>query len=219
MNTTQLLVTRILEQADRYQWSYQGLGMLRLYLSKDVRLHIWCPSRAVENVSTIHNHPWYFESEIVCGWIVNRIWNHYTHGTGDTHMLGRIRCGEGGGLVSDFVPRPVCLRSREQSRVAGDKYTEEASVLHESLPDEGTVTIVTRRPLADPDHATVCWPIGTEWVSAEPRPATANEVTIFTNAALERMKKDAEHETNPDILGPLCIHSKVKQFCLICVER
>ena len=212
MNTTQLLVTRILEQGNRYRWSYQGLGMLRLYLSSDVRMHIWCPRFAVKNVSTIHSHPWDFESEIVCGWVVNRIWDVAFDGFGTswkpnhirdayavdppTHTLGRIRCGEGGGLVPDFAPRPVRLRSREHSYVAGDKYTEEALLLHESFPEDGTVTIVTRRPLPDPDHATVCWPIGEEWVSAEPRPATANEVAIFTNAALERMKEDAKHADN-----------------------
>lgn len=214
MNTTQLLVARILERALNYQWSYQGLGMLRLYLSKDVRVHIWCPRLAVKNVSTIHDHPWDFDSEIVCGWIVNRIWEVKFDGYGrswkpkkdpskdpfavepPTHMMGRIRCGEGGGLVPDFVPLPVRLRSRERSYVAGDKYTEAASLLHESLPEEGTVTIITRRPKPDPDHAIVCWPIGTEWVSAEPRPASSNEIEIFANAALERMREDAKHADN-----------------------
>jgi hypothetical protein len=48
---TKALVKNILEKATSYKWSLQGFGMLRLYLSKDVRMHVWHPDFAVKKVS------------------------------------------------------------------------------------------------------------------------------------------------------------------------
>lgn len=188
MTTTQLLVRRLLEQAEHLEWSIQGMGMLRHYLSREVRLHIWDSRFRVPNVSTIHDHPWDFESEIVCGSLVNRF--YYEIGGEPTHTRSKIRCGVGGGLVHAEhcgEERPVRLHSRDVRYAVGERYHEVAEALHETLPEDGTVTLVTRKFRPDTEHALVCYPIGTSWVSAEPRKATHNEVYDITRRALERL--------------------------------
>lgn len=67
------LSTAIADAADgrRNDWSTQGLGMLRLYLSREVRLHVWHSAFRVPSVSDIHDHPWDFRSDIVCGSVRN----------------------------------------------------------------------------------------------------------------------------------------------------
>jgi hypothetical protein len=192
MNSQQLLVVKLLENADRLEWSAQGLGMLRTYLSKEVRLHIWHSSLRVPNVSKIHNHPWDFRSEVVVGEIVNRVYR--PGGASPTHTMGTIRCGVGGGLVraehsGTSSELPVRLVLTENSTYpAGTSYSERADELHETEASDGTVTIVTRSFKADTEHATVCYPLGTSWVSAEPRPATRDEVQKVLAVALARLR-------------------------------
>lgn len=160
--------------AEGREWTWQGLGMLRLYLSKRYRMHIWAPSRAVPYVSTLHTHPWDFTSHVVAGVLTNYIYEY--HGEGDTYCEGRIKCGAGGGLVNE-PPKTVRLKLAHVQTVRdGNSYGEKAEQIHVSFPSEGTVTIVDRTFKSDADHALVFWRYGTKWVSAEPRPATEEEV-------------------------------------------
>lgn len=64
----------ILENADKFEWSVQGLGMFRLYLDETTRLHIWSKDFKVLDVSEIHNHPWDFTSDILLGQVSNTIY-------------------------------------------------------------------------------------------------------------------------------------------------
>ncbi len=70
-NVTQSLALKLLETSavrpEAFEWSLQGFGMLRLYLSKEVRLHVWDDRYAVKNVTTIHTHPWHFRSTVLFG--------------------------------------------------------------------------------------------------------------------------------------------------------
>lgn len=189
MNTTQLLVQRILETADRFEWTLQGFGMLRMYLSKEVRLHIWLNGFAVPNVSRIHDHPWDFESEIVCGQIRKLVYGRSQAGE-PTFTEARILCGTGGHLIagSEKPARLVIDRGLSGTYNPGNRYREVAEALHETIPKNGTVTIVTRKFKQDTEHATVCYPIGTPWVSAEPRPATKYEIDGFAATALQVLR-------------------------------
>jgi hypothetical protein len=65
----------------------------------------------------------------------------------------------------------------------GSSYSEQAHEIHLSDPARGTITIVKRKKLPDPDHALVFWELG-EWVSAEPHPATPTEILDITSMAL-----------------------------------
>lgn len=206
LTTTQLLVQSVL-RCPRMEWSIQGFGMLRAYLSKEVRLHVWNPEFAVPNVSSIHDHPWSFVSEVVCGEIENHRYSVHRRmadgrmrddpeypiqGTypdaADTHLCAVIRCGTGGGIdkaCNVGGPEPRTLVPWSPFRyTAGQRYDQMASDVHETHALAGTVTIITRKFQADTEHARVFFPLGTEWVSAEPRPANAGEVRAFTEPAL-----------------------------------
>lgn len=175
-----LLLRAILEQPTAFDWSLQGFGMFRLYLSREARLHLWDPRFAVENVSTLHTHPWDFTSTVIAGRIEDHV---YRIEPGDpTHVEQRIVCGSGGCAVGEpgavrLVPAFV------RSVRAGESYTLRSDEIHESRPEPGTVTIIRRTFKADTEHANVYHPIGTPWVSAEPRKAAAAEVISMAEIA------------------------------------
>lgn len=183
MNPTKQLVKTILENALAFKWSIQGLGMLRLYLSSEVRLHVWDSRYAVPNVSTLHDHPWSFDSLIVAGWI-----NQYRYRVdveGDEFLFAILQCGPGG--CAKTAPTPIrLLKGRCESYEEGQTYHQRHDEIHQSLPEDGTVTIVTRTFREDTEHARVFWSTGTDWVSAEPRPATPEEVARITSDSLAR---------------------------------
>jgi hypothetical protein len=158
--------------------------MLRLYLSTETRLHVWDTRFAVPDVSTIHNHPWSFESYIVAGAIKQR--RYIVSPDGKPFNVSTILAGPGGGLRT--APQPVKLEAQDLEVYGeGDSYTQTTDEIHWSMPEDGTVTLVTRRFVkADRDHARVFWPAGADWVSAEPRPATSREIHEIMSRALER---------------------------------
>lgn len=195
-------VRDLLEDPYDRTWTYQGFGMLRTYAGppgdETIRLNVWSPAHAVENVSVIHDHPWDFTSLIVCGALTNhtfRLPRQRGTGAGDLDALSHrrrtyrsvtLRTGEGGGPVNP--PSDVDLiENGPLTYHAGSEYRQHHVQLHwtEALP--GTVTINDREPVERPGGkvATVCWSEG-EWVSAEPRPATIAEIGAFAELALGR---------------------------------
>lgn len=192
MSVTKLLVKKILEHPRDYEWSFQGLGMLRCYLSREVRLHVWDPRLAVSNVSIIHTHPWNFESHVVAGRLIDTVYTETPLlANGLTHHKQTIQCGLGacvhGPMIDVRLIKRGDLTVGDSLGVIGyqTSYTRFRSAIHESRPEPGTVTIVERQFDDDTEHAYVYWPIGTQWVSAEPRPATSAEVVSMTVTALE----------------------------------
>lgn len=186
---TRLLVTHLLEDAAdgvRADWTLQGLGMLRLYLSPTVRLHVWDSAEAYPGASKLHDHPWDFTSHIILGRLVNvRYERRPLRGGRPTHHMQTIVCGEGGCSLGDVTD----VEMREESRFvyeAGQSYSQISTIVHESIPEDGTVTIIERVMHEDTEHARVFSDYGTEWVSAEPRPATPDEVKRMTRKALAR---------------------------------
>lgn len=178
---TKACVKSILAHADAFEWSLQGLGMLRLYLEPQTRLHVWSAAAAVKEVSEVHTHPWHFRSVIVAGVLYNQ--RYTTHPDGVPYLRQELLCGPGGRLKGN--PQPILLQAEPIERyTAGECYAQSADVRHKSTPEDGTVTIIERAPAGDPDHAEVFWRAGTEWVSAEPRPATPEEVRNITRNAL-----------------------------------
>ena len=186
---TKPLVKALLEKAEQYEWSTQGLGMMRLYLAPEIRLHVWTEAQRAESVSELHTHPWDFESTVIAG----RVRNHrFIESDGTSQETGgaiprmkqQIYCGEGGGLVGEPAE---CFLAEQPTEILeeGDVYTQRADEIHKSRPENGTVTIIERHFVkADRDHALVYWPRGEEWVTAEPRPATEQEVVLAAEHAL-----------------------------------
>jgi hypothetical protein len=191
-----LFVKKILQKAEHFDWSIQGFGMLRLYLSPEVRLHVWDPERAFPGVSTIHTHPWDFRSDIVSGSISDRTYvidseldrDSTTGGPYDTdpvmYSKQRIVCGSGACPVGDAVDVSLRQRRADKAYVAGEGYYHDAREIHESLPGRGCVTLVKRRFKADTEHADVFFSLGTKWKSSEPRKATPAEIRSMCDLAL-----------------------------------
>lgn len=180
----QELVGYMLRDPLRYQWTAQGLGMLRVYLRPEVRLHIWSESLMAPKVSSIHTHPWDFESYVVCGHMIDRNYKEQPQFKGDPYMRQKILCGEGGGLTE--APEFLALQALTTKGYGpGDLYTHRAKDIHNSTFMDGTVTLVTRTFKDDTDHAFVYWPATDVWGSAEPRLATSEEINRVTSQALE----------------------------------
>lgn len=171
-------------------WSLQGFGMFRYYLSPAVRLHVWVPRLATEDVSTIHTHPWSFRSEVLVGQINDRTYHPiFADGRARaiTHMQQRIVCGPGGCAVGE--PQGVHLHLiGERTYRAGQSYEHVHDVPHESIPSPGCITLVSRTFREDTEHADVYYPAGQSWVSAEPRPATYVELDIMRRTALKELE-------------------------------
>ncbi len=202
-------IKAILRHADEFDWSLQGFGMFRTYFAEEFRIHLWDRRFAAPGVSTIHTHPWHFKATVLGGSIRNVIYRMEPVGARSarfdsesidtesfapppsipraTHHMQKILCGPGGGLVDG--PQNVVLRIPDAGGgvyPAGTAYHQQASVLHETIPEDGTVTAVSRNFLHDTEHAMVCWPLGTEWGTAEPRAATKDEIRTAAAYALER---------------------------------
>lgn len=188
---TKLLVKNILEHALSYKWSLQGLGMLRLYLSDAVRLHVWSTGHAAgPKVAKLHTHPWNFKSLVVAGGIEDIRYVEIAN-VAPNYEYVTIKCGPGGDATCE--KKPITLGWKDSTIIPeGKEYSRHRTDIHESRPQDGTVTLVTRTFVEDKDHANVYFPLGMDWnheTSAEPRPATDLEVGDITGYALGRWFK------------------------------
>lgn len=183
MTYHRLLIQKILEKATNYDWSLQGMGMLRLYLTDAIRIHVWDSTYRIPNVSMIHSHPWNFSSEVIAGKMMNV---RYTLRQGNSFNLIMIKCGIGAAVEKDYGQ--VGLQSQKELYQSGEVYEQIATEIHKTEAEDGTVTLVTRTMREDlsRDHAFMYIPKGYEFVSAEPRPATFEEVSGITRRALEK---------------------------------
>lgn len=173
-------VQAILEQPAGFDWTVQGFGFLRTYFGgKRWRLNVW-DSALATNASTIHDHPWQFQSWIISGHFDNQRYAEIFDAA-PTHRWMLLHTGVGGG------PTPqgglACLRARPLEHYApGDTYFQAADEVHESFYGDGTVTLNER--IGDTEHARVFWPTAEEWRDAMPRVATLTEIARTTEKAL-----------------------------------
>lgn len=182
-----VLVKHFLENALDFEWSIQGLGMLRLYLDKEWRLHVWADEARTPDVSTIHDHPWGFRSLIISGAIRNV--TYIETGVGESYMKQQIVCGPGGGVAA--LPALTALKPQfERLYKSGWSYAQTSEEIHESQPEDGSVSLIQRMFKADTEHAHVFYrhAEGVTWVSAEPRVATPDEVARITQNALSKWR-------------------------------
>lgn len=197
------LVRSVLENWANHRWSLQGFGMLRAYLSdRKLRLHVWDSRFAVPDVTTVHDHPWNFESLVVAGRITNTRYRTYPCFAAqvdiERKMLrspfvkARIACGAGG--VNDVATmkargeRVWLTPTEPETYEAGDSYRQEAHEVHHTSYEDGTVTLVSREFLPDTEHANVYFRADESWVSAEPRDATLLDVSMIVERALFRFQ-------------------------------
>jgi hypothetical protein len=172
----------VLENALKFEWSLQGLGMLRLYIGDDTRLHVWDRRFAFPGATPIHDHQqWSLHSTVLSGRMINYRFIEATDG--EPFMYKTIRAGMG---CVDLSGENLTILKRQPAEVydAGRSYWQRPEEIHESDPINGTVTIMSKTPTKTPEAARVFWPKGASWGSAEPRPATASEIAAITGYAL-----------------------------------
>lgn len=209
LSFTRPLVMDVLRNWERYEWTLQGFGMLRTYISKEVRLHVWNSKFMVPNVTTIHDHPWHFESLVIIGSIVNLrydvvgapfrhpLWASDYVGHDDEvrapFIKSKIVCGAGGNndaaALLERGERVWLSPQDSMTCLPGESYQQRADEIHHTSYVDGTVTLVRREFLPNTEHAHVFFKESYGWVSAEPRAATADEVTAF----VERAMLEIEH--------------------------
>lgn len=171
-------------------WSVQGFGVLRLFIRKIGRLHIWTQDLRAPGVSMTHNHSWNLASTIVAGELRNTKFADFgpAPSVGD---LGRdLMLYNHMRLLTGYESRPlsnpevVILREYPgQVYRAGDTYVQAAEEIHRTDALDGTVTLMARNEDTN-GEADVYWPLGTEWGSAKPRPATPAEIRLAINQAM-----------------------------------
>jgi hypothetical protein len=184
MNMQAALIKRILEKWETFQWTVQGFGMVRTKIYDIGRIHIWDSRLRVPLVSDVHAHPWPLRSTIISGELINQRFEVIDHGF-LTYERQKIATGEGGGLLGE--PESILLQPLPPEMYgAGDVYEQRPDELHRSIPQDGTVTLLERPMGAPLQETVVLWPTGTQWVSAEPRPAKNHEVDRAISYALQR---------------------------------
>lgn len=177
------------------RWTVQGFGMFQLYIDTpktelmavdSVRLDLWDSAFRIPDVSDIHSHPWNFESMVVAGRLKNHRYHALPEPNQPTHQRVTIKCGAGAMVKS--VPSYVALiASGPQVLYAGESYGQLYNEVHKTEYTDGTVTLCHRYLVSgDVDHAYSFYEVGKEWVSAEPRAATEEEVRSACAKALAR---------------------------------
>jgi hypothetical protein len=180
------ILTASMKTPEAFEWTVQGLGMMRIYLAPELRLHVWDSALKVPAASPIHSHPWDLDSLIVAGIIRQvRFLTEEQHekiyrcsireGQGQIFSSATIQCGSNAHCVSEVQPLKLAEQPVEQYR-SGSRYFQTKDEIHQSFPEDGTVTLVSRTFSEDKDHAMVCWRGAGSFVDAKPRPATPEEV-------------------------------------------
>lgn len=177
-----IAVFAILERAHEREWTTQGLGMLRTYLDRDKvwRLNIWHDAFRIPGVSTIHDHPWHFDSWVLAGLFKNqrmRITGHRDVGMEMNYFT--IRTGVDHDPAKDRGKVEACnlISGVVEEYHAGDYYHQDASEIHETTYLNGAVTINRRTRIGTGEHARVFWPRNEEWVDAKPKIATPEQIS------------------------------------------
>lgn len=175
-----------------FPWTVQGFGMVRTYLDPDKtwRLNVWDDRlRYVAEVSDIHDPPWSFRSWVLAGEISNQRFHHYAPGILEpTHNMVEIKTGEEGGRVGPVSVEALHFYPRELY-VAGQDYHQNLSEVHRTVATRGCVTLNERSRPTVAYTARVFFPLNTEWVDAQPRKATEEEVYQATSAAVSELAK------------------------------
>jgi hypothetical protein len=169
-------------------WSVQGFGVLRLYIRKIGRLHVWDSALRYRNVSLVHNHSWDLRSTVVCGRLVNTRFEETESEIGHPYHGRRLVTGYQSQFVdSEFIT--TLLNQPRETYSAGDVYKQSAHEIHRTDPDDGTISLMERNEDVN-GEANVYWQYGTTWGNAKPRRATLEEVRATSLRAVAVLEKE-----------------------------
>lgn len=176
------LARAILEHAQAYRWQVQGLGMMKLYLPGDTRLHVWDSTLLSPGASRVHDHlQWGLTSHVLSGELRNT--RFLVTGGEPNYCWATFKAGVDGHMLER--PKACRLEAREPEVYRpGDSYSQEPEEIHLTEARDGTVTLMQKRP-AGTDNARIFWPLATEWGSALPSEAPSLLVRYVAEKALD----------------------------------
>jgi hypothetical protein len=184
MNMQSALVLSILQRWSAYEWTVQGFGFIRTKIDTVGRIHVWDSRLATDLVSTAHTHPWHLKSTIISGELINQRLKIGDEIKFLPYTMQKIKTGEGGGLIGE--PESVMLSALvPEIYWTGCAYAQDANEIHRTIAQDGTVTLLEREQGPPLEEATVFWPAGSSWVSAEPREAISYEISRTIDYALK----------------------------------
>lgn len=164
-------------------WRPHGIGMLKTYLDPATRywrLDLWHSCLITPNISTLHTHPWLFNSKVLAGELTNHVYAR-GDGSGVRYHEGTIGCGSHyRGL--EGRPKPVRLTALSRlTYLPGESYSMLPEDIHCTSFKDGTITVINRGdPVSKDEHASVFWPVGKKWGDATMK---VDEATIQRVAA------------------------------------
>jgi hypothetical protein len=154
-------------------WSIQGFGLLRLYIRRIGRLHIWDPALRYPGVTMVHNHSWDLRSTVVSGCLVNRRWTEQPYG--ERWKRRRIVTGYDCRFVDPVDEDVFLIEEPRDVYHAGDVYSQAAKQIHMTDAEDGTITLMERTEDVN-GEADLYWRETERWGTARPRPAMRQEV-------------------------------------------
>ncbi len=195
-NDLRRIVREVLEHPGEHRWSVHGIGMMRTYLddAREWRVNLWHPVLLNPGISTMHTHPWPFDSYVLAGQLKNLRFDRCTKGSVDAELWneGKIECGAGfDGLKGP--PEIVTLHRREvETYKPNMTYTQLPPEIHDTNAAAGSITVIRRGEMLPGCEASVFWPVGQEWGDAS-REYDADEAEAVVALAL-RMLEIAEDD-------------------------
>jgi hypothetical protein len=179
-----------------FDWRHLGLGFVRLQVSDRIRLHVW-DSRLRETVgiSAMHDHHWSLRSYVLSGRVEQ--YRYTIADAGERYLMKRYD-RDGNTSPGEWV---LLHRGPLEAYKPGEVYEQDPGEIHESVPANGTVTLVERVPCADLPFTRAFWP-SEEAASVEvERRATRTEVMQACTLALEGW--DPLPQREPRMTAPL----------------
>ncbi len=191
----------ILENPEQYTWRSHGIGMLRTYLDPgfdDWRLNLWHSRLLNPGISTMHTHPWAFQSFVIAGALANTRWmrvSEYAEFPAACYNEGIIPCGAHAprqhtdGPLLEGEPVKVWLQPLPgECWQHGDQYRQAPEEIHTTQARDGTISVMHRTDYTEDGRASVFWPCGAPWGDAS-RPTSEEDVLVTVAAALEALNK------------------------------
>jgi hypothetical protein len=130
------------------QISLHGLGFIQVKLPANQRLHVWhpeLPRRSCYEHSAIHNHRFSFESLVLVGTQINRVWIAERDDEGTHDIISHDgRRGDTGGRLSYVAGRASVACLHEEKIEAGSRYFMPKLQFHETPNSGVVVTLMTK---------------------------------------------------------------------------